>query len=506
MRTRMPHDSFGRKVCGSLTTISEKRRQDVPRIIRQLGMTQRDVAATLRLTPGAISRFLSVGPTHAPLRPERVEELVECLKRRLAQLEDYGSRGIDEVSEPTAALPLLSPETVRALRAELDRLLVNDDDEIAVPLPQVLATPGGPMPVNASNYVDRAADHQIAGILSEGHAPANMVVAPINGGASSFLNRVYRAAQTKSDCWVGMVQMDAAFFESEKFSQFELFQHFFRKIGVPVSDAGDDDEDALKSAFDSWARVVWKNVSRAVLIIDGLDEVFKGARPSTKPLALFNWLNALRLEAALGVVPYTKLAVFLALTGRTWNAAHSSPYATQAASLYLGKFSRNEVEQLFAKLNISTDAAAPDGTAVIDLAFDLFHGHPYLTQLFAHSIRNLSGPDDAKDEALNLEGSYAPHWERMKQELLDLLDNIKLEDLFCTVIYVTKPDKKLDEQQRKIWRSYHRALRVLGLLDGTSSQPELCKFYRTAIENELKMLEPRRLLGHAHEDTPANAE
>jgi transcriptional regulator with XRE-family HTH domain len=456
--------------------------------MRQLGLTQRELASALRLTPGAISRFLAMGSTHARLRPERVEELVEILKRRLAELEEYGAKGTGESPGRTSALPLLSPETVGSLRVEVEGLLA-DEEEVGALLPEIVATPGGAMPVNASNYVIRAADREIDGILALGRSPANIVVAPINGGASSYLNRVYREAQRREDCWVEMVQMDAAFVEGQKFSQRDLFEYFFQRIGVPGLDGGNLDEEALKERFDSWAHVTWKEVSRAVLIVDGLDHVFRNARSPADPLALINWLNALRLEAALGVAPYTRLAVFLALTGRTWNVAHSSPYASQAASLYLRKFSREEVSWLFASLSKEAGAVMlPDENGLIDHVFGLFGGHPYLTQLFVHSLRNKTTTDASQVDALNLEGSYGTHWERMKFEIEYLVGDLSLNEVFGIIIDATTPDVKLSGDRLKLWLSYHRALRVMGLLDGTPKQPTLSHFYRTAMENETGMV------------------
>ena len=70
--------------------------------------------------------------------------------------------------------------------------------------------PGGALSIKALNYVQRGADHEIGAILNDGSSPASIVISTINGGTSSFLNRVYQQAQVVQDCWVGFVHLDEA--------------------------------------------------------------------------------------------------------------------------------------------------------------------------------------------------------------------------------------------------------------------------------------------------------
>ena len=68
----------------------------------------------------------------------------------------------------------------------------------------------------------------------------------------------------------------------------------------------------------------------------------------------------------------------------------------------------------------------------------LFFGHPYLTQLFAWSIRSGSTADEAKQAALALDGAYETHWERMKSEVQFLIGkNYELSEVLTVVFEVS---------------------------------------------------------------------
>ena len=350
----------------------------------------------------------------------------------------------------------------------------------APPTQPILVIPGGPLPINALNYVKRAADNELDELLSVGRSPASIIVAPINGGSSSFLNRVYQRAQTIRDNWVCIVHLDEAFSDEEKFTRLDLFRYLFRKLGLP-DDKLVHDVESMRDAFEAWARHAWSEASRVVLIIDGLDQVFKNPGSIADPLALINWLSGLRSEAASGKPPYNKLAIFTALVGKTWSAAHASPYATQASELRLRKFSVDEVREVFAQLGLGPNLYSAEE------AHFLFHGHPYLTQLFAWSIREGSTVSNAVRAALSLEGHYGAHWDRMKSEIRFLIGtNYELTPILRAVSLAVKrsTDQPLDKNARRIWDSYGRDLRVFGLVDGSAQAPTVCEFYRNAIESE----------------------
>src|SRR5207244_13519453 len=100
--------------------------------------------------------------------------------------------------------------------------------------------------------------------------------------------------------------------------------------------------------------------------------------------------------------------------------------------------------------------------------YRLFHGHPYLTQLFAWSMRGGSSLEAAAEMALSLGSRYEAHWERMKDEIEFLVGKTyQLKRVLGCVakIAVQPKSEPLDEIEQEIWRSYRRGLQAFGLID-----------------------------------------
>lgn len=473
--------------------IADGKRDTIPRIAKRLGYSQKEIAARLGISATALSRFLSTGPERINLRPRHQERLMALLGERLTECrtiksldqKDLAARVADNPSDKDlvdAALAL-SPETVKALEHEISELSSGEPMFGSAPPGPSISSPGGALPVHAVNYVRRAADSEIADILIQGSAAASAVVAPINGGTSSFLNRVYQKAQEMRDCLACIAHLDAAFVKDEPFTQLDLFKFLFREIGVPddVLAAEHRDVSEMKAAFDRWARTAWKDANRIVLVIDGLDQIFASAGALTDALAVTNWLTGLRNEASHGEPPYKNLVLCVAFSGKTWSAAHASPYASQAGSLELNKFTVSQVAQVFEQLGVADQTQ-------LEEVHRLFHGHPYLTQLFAWSMRAGASRQEARAGALDLESRYEAHWERMKTEIEFMIGrNFGLRKVLATTMKAAghPSQQTLDDAEDELWRAYRRNLRVLGLVDGSRDAPTICEFYRAAIKREL---------------------
>lgn len=475
--------------------VSDEKRQRLAIVLKQLGMRQQDLAQAMGVSPAAISRFLTIGPDRIDLRPENLKRFIETLEDRLAECRAIKVSKSDEVEarknrgsterekERSRALVhaalALSLETIKTIEADIAGLLTGSPDSAAASGP-VFATPGGALGVRVTNYVQRQADKEIDGILKDGSAPASVVIGPVQGGTSSFLQRVYQRADAMRGCWAGIVHFEAAFARGEPFTQLDLFKYLFQEIGVPREDFSGDSVDVhgMKEAFDKWAAAAWRDAARVVVVIDGLDEIIRNAAAITDPLALINWFQALRNRANDRAAPYDRLALFVALTGTTWSAAHASPYATQAGPLDLRKFTQQEVADAFKQLNVDIDEKGTDEV------YRLFHGHPYLTELFAWSMRGGASLQSTKEAALNLASRYESHWERLKSEIKFLTGpNFTTERVLSAVVKAVKRGQ-LDETDDIIMRNYRRGLQVFGLLDEPPSQ--ICEFYWAAINRELQ--------------------
>jgi transcriptional regulator with XRE-family HTH domain len=480
--------------------VSDDRRLRLQVILKQLGMRQLEVAEAVGVSATAISRFLSNGPDRINLTPDNHLRLVEGLKKRLAECRTIKTmkpdelvarrkRGVtdkerDRSKALVAAALALTSDSIKACEIVISELLVGDPLPGSTASQPILATPGGALGGKAANYVRRPADKEMEEILKDGRSPSSVVIGPIQGGTSSFLQRVYQHASEMRDCWARIVHFEAAFAQGEKFTQLDLFRFLFREIGVTSEALNNDSLDVheMKDAFDGWAKTAWGESARIVMVIDGLDEIFRNAGAQTDPLALTNWFQALRNRTGGGQAPYNKLALFVALTGATWSAAHASPYATQAGALELNKFTPQELADAFKQLDVDIDEQG------IGDIYSLFHGHPYLSQVFAWSMRSGSSQQAATQAALNVTSRYEYHWERMKSEIKSLVgDNFTLGSVLATVAkVVAQPGPQpLSEIDDVIWRSYRRGLHTFGLVDGSYDAPTVCQFYWAAIKKEL---------------------
>ena len=335
------------------------------------------------------------------------------------------------------------------------------------------------LPVDAANYVPRAADQEIVDILTAGRAHSSIVIAPISGGTTSFLVRVYEAAKDLSNCWACFVDFAAAFPESRVVNLVDLFKYLLIKLEMSEEALKNLDFDGMKDAFRAWAPEAWSGLSQVTLIVDGLEQVYRRAGSPTDVLPLLNWFAALRSDAALGEPPLNKLILVTSLAGSVWSAAHASPYSSQTSQLWLKKFTEPEVALLFRQLKIET------GRDDIAEVHNLFHGQPFLTQLFGWSMRDGASLHEAKDKAFALEDAYETHWERMKSEIEFLIGTTYPIDQVLAVVLTAVPGPTYDSlgsEAARIWNNYHRNLRVFGLVDRIGTQTSICEFYRNAIE------------------------
>jgi hypothetical protein len=341
--------------------------------------------------------------------------------------------------------------------------------------------PGGALPGDALNYVERAMDGEIADALTNGRAPSIVVTAPINGGTSSFLNRVHR--NTSAEHRVSIVHFDTAFASGQSFTQVDLFKYLFRTINIPhhLYENHFLGVESMKQIFASWATEEWKDSGRIVMSVDGLNHLIENAEDATDPLNMINWLQALRNKAAIGEPPYDRLTIIVALTGKAWRAGYASAFATQAARFQLKKFDLPQTSKIFDSLQIDRSQYSDRKVG------ELFHGHPYLTQLCAWSIQKGATQREAVDEALNLDGAYGEHWERMKSEINSLMRaTFRLKDVLGVAVAVADRPffQPLKGSQEVIWSETKRHLHHFGLVDGPLHSPSICEFYRVAIGNE----------------------
>jgi hypothetical protein len=352
----------------------------------------------------------------------------------------------------------------------------------------ILTRPGGPLPVKATNYVRRDPDGALHDILLNHGSPSSLVLSAVHGGTSSFLNRVYGEAERLESHWPYFIDVNEAIDAAERFNQLELFRYFFQKIEMPDGMLVGRDVEEMKEEFAGWAVNAWKNMYRVVLIVDGVASALSRAGSPADVWSFVNWFLALRNEIARNVPPYDKLILFTGLAGRLWTAAQASYWP--GGMLELKKFTPAQVAAVFDQIGV--DRSRYDATEV----FSLFHGHPYLTQLFAWSMQEGCTMLKAKEAALALQGAYGSHWERLKLDIRDRVGATYSVDSVLAAVYEIasrvhlysrrgRPPRVRTISPDAIWDSYGRHLRLLGLADFLEGMdikvPSICEFYRHAI-------------------------
>ncbi|MFZ1989436.1 MAG: AAA-like domain-containing protein [Alphaproteobacteria bacterium] len=472
---------------GSVTT----HRELLFNMMGPLGLRQKDLADDVGVTPGLVSRFFNRSGQHQPLGAENAVKLFNAFDKQVGRIEQI-KRGRDDLlnelelsrsRHTRQAADNLTPEQLKRIRGQLAAIANGSATGASRETGElVLVQPRGPLPVRALNYQDRSVDREVTVILDDKRAPANIVIGPINGGTSSLLNRVYGATRTIEQSERRMINLDTEFTEGEPIRQVDIFRVVLRALGM-TADLVIGDVHEMKDAFRRWATQEWSDFSRIVVIIDGLDHVFKNAGSLADSMALINWLAGLRAEAARGDPPFENLMLFTAFTGQTWSAAHASPYGSQAQVLIAEKFNKHQITSLFSRFELEPDEK------LVDDAMQLFHGHPFLTHLFVWDIYQGASAEAAMENALHLTGDYGGHWERMRNEIRFLVRNdfelIEILKAVVTKCKATVQDELPNRRLEMIWDNFARSLRTYGLIDGSLKDPALCRFYLSAIEHEL---------------------
>src|SRR4051794_21919260 len=107
--------------------IPDRKRLELPKIMRQLGFTQLELAKAIGLSPASISRYLSAGNDRIDLRSDHVQNLLDVLKRRSAEIRNIKSLSLEQLrtaqhefaASALRAARVISAQTIIALEAEI---------------------------------------------------------------------------------------------------------------------------------------------------------------------------------------------------------------------------------------------------------------------------------------------------------------------------------------------------------------------------------------------------
>ena len=353
--------------------------------------------------------------------------------------------------------------------------------------PKRIFAPNSHLPINASNYVARSNDGKIEDNIIHKSAAGSTVVAAIQGGSSSFLNRVFDIADKNKNCWAKIIRMELCVQGEGPYTEYDLFRYLMKEIGLPtdVIDNPDYDADDLRSQFDLWAIKKLGKFETVVLIVDGLDHVFEKVSTPEHAISVFAWLAALRSSASSPDGPFKNFLLYSALTGKTWSSARYSLWVLHSHKIYLEKFNEPEITKLFRCFEISISG---EQTARL---YSEFSGQPFLTHAFAWSMYESKTSFNeawALIDRREFGSPYEEHWVRIVREITSLVGkrphDLKLIMRLLLQVSDGISRSELSEEFRECYRNYSKALKVFGLIDGTIQDPRVCKFYQRKVKQK----------------------
>lgn len=417
----------------------EKAQESVRYLLKALGTNQKQFAELCGLSQPVLSAALKLGGARG-IREDSWERIVEGLERELAAR--------------TERLRLAGRlEKAQTVLAEL-RLLDPSGDR---PYP-----PGGPMPIDASNYVERISDARFRQALTN-NVPLIFVVGYMQSGRSSLLARAEELAKKDSmevivaDLNLGRQELKAGG-ESAALA-----------VVAEALDLGVDAATSINSFVRAFSdRLDGGKKQRLALIIDNMDSLLllDGGEDASTTLAMA--LGRIRKQASTLGNPFSRLVTICVFGGELWSLADGSSFMAAGLQITLGKLSPDLVAvQAHAELGRDLPPEA------ITRIFDLFHGHPYLTHLLLDDLRQGISLDDAEKAALQVGGAYRVHADRLYKRLrAALLPEERTFHPLLEEISLHNPS----EPGRLVFR-HDAALTYFGVLDANGT---ICSFYQAA--------------------------
>lgn len=462
-------------------------------LLKDIGMTRAMLAAELDVSPSVITRVLQRDYDGKSLGADKENNIATAMLDHIDVLASFRSghhpEALNHLEEKARARAIkankaLTLDRLDRIRGEIETVFSSNAQIDPISDELHPSKPIGSLPVKAANYVERSADEKAREILGNGRAPASIVLAPVNGGTSSFLDRVFAQAQATDGALAYHIDLRYEFEDLPLITPLEIFRKTFRAMGIDDSELTGD-EQSLKAAFEKWALCTWRNVHRIVIVIDGLDHLFLNAGNETDPLALTNWLQHIRNEIGRQKAPFMNLLFFVAFTGRAWSAAHWSQFGTQSEELKLEKFDRSEIEILLDQLDLDLTSGQ------IDELEGQFFGHPYLTHLVAWEIANDGVDFRTAITGLGMnDGHCSAHWERLLNDIEGMIGkNFEQIETLAAVLKRCKVSIDFEISPKKVedvWDNYGRELLFFGLVDGTVREPTICEFYKNQMIRMIK--------------------
>lgn len=332
--------------------------------------------------------------------------------------------------------------------------------------PTLLHPPGGPLPVDAPNYIGRAADRRLREAIA-GKVKLSTIAGPIRSGRSSLL---IRAEQWAMEAGMRVISLDfALMLGSPAVDSGQVFKLIGTELGLNLSDSASEAD--FINALRAWLH---GDAPHTVLLLDNMDVLSLIDIEVTTPLLLA--LLRFRSEASRKDSPLSKLMVVTVFTGDMWKQEVASSIMGLSSQSSLSGFTRTQIEDL-AKIVLKQSGPF----SWMDEVHALFGGHPYLTHLFLDEIRLGGDVSETLDCAREVSGGFLIYLDWLRLRLKALLPDRGQRNRLLNTLLETKRDTPVGvspfhekllmhlailDSRRRIGAFYLNVVKRLAAIDG----------------------------------------
>ncbi|MCU0289005.1 MAG: AAA-like domain-containing protein [Acidobacteria bacterium] len=320
--------------------------------------------------------------------------------------------------------------------------------------------PGGPLNVEAQNYIKRSADSQLDLLLEPAISSTMYLISSgILCGKTSLLRRFKANAQKKN---FPTIHIDfQGLSNSENLTPGKVFEYVSHIIGeekisrkikkTPENKGEKGNIHWSKEKLFEYLKRHLEMGEKTFLIIDSIDVLLNRSQDRETLDELISWL--LMLRTYQGEPPFDQLTIIAAMTILSYSPVYSLPLLTNATSIPLWYFGPTEIESLLKIYGIETDIEHISTQIV-----ELFGGQPYLSHLAVYDLYQGSNLSGIKEKAFEPTNGYKDYWFHIKRVFEQVLKIKNYDKKMVSVFKVLGSENKTTSDY-KIIGSYlcHRS-------------------------------------------------
>jgi hypothetical protein len=409
--------------------LGTKQQQAIRALIELLGGNQKSFCSVNKISPSGLSAALKMDGDRGASD--------EIWNKIIAGLQD----GLRQKQEDLRAKGRLKESQ------ELMAVLHGAGSEVNTPYP-----PGGPLALDANNYIVRDADRRLKDVLSN-KMGLGFLLGGVQSGRTSLLIR--------AEEWAADQKMEVATLD------FNLVRAELDPVGGNVLELvgqalGLGLELGQTVSVNSFVAALGERLkagaNRLALLLDNMDALaLDEGNMKIMPLVLA--ISSLRAKASRPGGAAAKLVTVCVFGAEMWNALHSSSFLAQGVEIHLSKLTVEQVSQL-AYAVLGYDLPMEECRDLLGL----FSGQPYLTHLYLEDRRQGLSPQEAAAVALRLGDAYRTHGDRLLRRLRTVVPS---DGAYRSLLFDIAGRNR--EQPGAQLLRYDRVLQYFGIIEGDRS-------------------------------------